>query len=677
MPLFEGSSAESSSSQECEDIHFIKPPLGPLSAFDLFEDHLVFFEEKYNRLMVVNQIDQETSTYTVPTEYEFGKFYWAATCTFLDKSLTDISIDGYQIWSQRAQVPHTFHYSFSSKKIKKKSAKEKKKLTKSVSDRALFREQMAQAIEAESTSIETKSLQPIVSHRRTTSTESASTMLNVPRLRSSEEDSSATEVVMLEATVTDGRILHRVLSVGKKAVRVRLSGSGKRRALGDSVRIKQTTRFSAPPSPTFKGPSSTASTPPILIAGQAVFINKHSPSEALIIPVKEGITNSLLGALAERIRKPSSSRRISPTLHHLGGHPPPSSEGAVWSDFHVEEGKGACVAIQDEHSSEVSMWMLHVTSQTPLRMEWRRENSLPISVMSERVSEMRLSMSPDNKACLRGNRFSSETSDEVSPFCMTFDRIKLAVNFTMSPKRGRRKRKNDSDQSDHSDNEETLPERINEISQSLLAAHSGKGIKDNEVRKLIKDAPQLAGKNIKEVLGCKLIKDTDHLFLSYDKSLPKAAQGNADLFADAKQGLLSIVLIFIHMSKNPLVKTDKVKEHDLWEFLNMLEVVQFTPHPVFGLPSKLIGPTNAAEFISQGWLSFEKKKGERHEADEIFYDWGPRAFAVINPKEILETFCEIVGDKPEEWREHFRLYRKMDQTSSRTTRMNSPLLMSP
>lgn len=44
--------------------------------------------------------------------------------------------------------------------------------------------------------------------------------------------------------------------------------------------------------------------------------------------------------------KPSSSRRISPTLHHLGGHPPPSSEGAVWSDFHVEEGKGACVAIQ-------------------------------------------------------------------------------------------------------------------------------------------------------------------------------------------------------------------------------------------------------------------------------------------------------------------------------------------
>lgn len=76
--------------------------------------------------------------------------------------------------------------------------------------------------------------------------------------------------------------------------------------------------------------------------------------------------------------------------------------------------------------------------------------------------------------------------------------------------------------------EETLPERINEISQCLLAAHSGKGIKDNEVhwylnvdnaslfvivyfrfmlfqvRKLIKDAPRLAEKNIKEVLGCKV-----------------------------------------------------------------------------------------------------------------------------------------------------------------------------
>ncbi|GMR33541.1 hypothetical protein PMAYCL1PPCAC_03736 [Pristionchus mayeri] len=464
MPLFEGSSgssAESSSSQECEDIHFIKPPLGPLSAFDLFEDQLVFFEEKYNRLLVVNQITQESTTYTVPADYQFGKFYWAAVhfvdrrtllcllkhhssrlfslvtlrlnekdknCTFLDESLTDISIDGYQIWSQRAQLPHTFHYSFSSKKMRKKSAKEKRKLTKSVSDRTLFRNQMAQAIEAESTSVETKSLQPIVSHRRTTSTESASTTLDVPRLHhNSEDEPAATEVVMLEATVTDGRILHRVLSVGKKAVRVRLSGSGKRRALGDSVRIKQSTRLSAPPSPTFSRDYPTATTPPILIAGQAVFINKHSPSEALIIPVKEGITSSLLGALAERIRKPSASRRISPTLYRLWGNPPPSAEGAVWSDFHVEEGKGACVAVQDENSSEVSMWMLEVVSENPLRMEWKRENSLPTSVMCERVSEMRLSMSPDNKACLRGNRFSSETSDEVSPFCMTFDRIKLAV----------------------------------------------------------------------------------------------------------------------------------------------------------------------------------------------------------------------------------------------------------
>lgn len=49
-----------------------------------------------------------------------------------------------------------------------------------------------------------------------------------------------------------------------------------------------------------------------------------------------------------------------------------------------------------------------------------------------------------------------------------------------------------------------------------------------------------------------------------------------------------------------LVNSSLFQEHDLWEFLNMLEVVQFTPHPVFGLPSKLIGPTNAAEFISQG-----------------------------------------------------------------------------
>lgn len=183
-----------------------------------------------------------------------------------------------QIWSQRAQVPHTFHYSFSSKKIKKKSAKEKKKLTKSVSDRALFREQVrilrqskftiwiriqgfeclicAHSInkywdgssnrgreylhrdEITATHCEPSKNCEYSSHfmiyRKNiqtkgdknsecsseawkywtgsawrsstfqTSTESASTMLNVPRLRSSEEDSSATEVVMLEATVTDG-----------------------------------------------------------------------------------------------------------------------------------------------------------------------------------------------------------------------------------------------------------------------------------------------------------------------------------------------------------------------------------------------------------------------------------------------------------------------------------------
>ncbi|GMR32628.1 hypothetical protein PMAYCL1PPCAC_02823, partial [Pristionchus mayeri] len=214
--------------------------------------------------------------------------------------------------------------------------------------------------------------------------------------------------------------------------------------------------------------------------------------------------------------------------------------------------------------------------------------------------------------------------------------------------------------------EETVPDRIKEITQCVLAAHERKGgMRDGEVKKAMKDAVKITEKQMGDVLGCKLTKEGDRLFINYDRKMPLAAQTHIDVINEAKHGLLSAVLMFIHMTKNPLVKTDKVKSFALWEFLEMLEVWENVSHPVFGLPSKLISPSNAAEFVSQGWLSFEKKKGDRADAEEIWYDWGPRAVAVVDPKEILDSFCEVMEDKAEDWREHFKLGKTNGQTSSK------------
>ncbi|KAF8375801.1 hypothetical protein PRIPAC_82230 [Pristionchus pacificus] len=230
-----------------------------------------------------------------------------------------------------------------------------------------------------------------------------------------------------------------------------------------------------------------------------------------------------------------------------------------------------------------------------------------------------------------------------------------------------RSRRSSITQNDY-DDQESLDERIKEVAQSVLAGHARKGglknieatISNTLVKKALKDAVHISEKQMKEVLGCKLTKDSDRISLSYLKKIPLAAQGSADIISEAKQGLLSVVLMFIHMTKNPLVKTDKVKEMALWEFLELLEVNQTAIHPVFGLPSKLIAPSNAAEFVSQGWLSFEKKQTERNDSEEIVYDWGPRAYAIISPHELLETFCEINGDEATDWKEHYKIGKNED-----------------
>ncbi|GMS91708.1 hypothetical protein PENTCL1PPCAC_13883, partial [Pristionchus entomophagus] len=226
--------------------------------------------------------------------------------------------------------------------------------------------------------------------------------------------------------------------------------------------------------------------------------------------------------------------------------------------------------------------------------------------------------------------------------------------FSMSSQRSfRRRRSSPTQQNDDSDEDNN--ERVKEISQLFLAAHSQKGsMKDAEVKKGLKDAVRVAGKQMRDVMGCQLRKDADRLFINHDKTMPSAAEGSGDVMAEAKHGLLTTVLMFIHTSKNPEMESEVVKESALWEFLEMLEVRQNASHPVFGLPSRLIAPSNAAEFVAQGWLTFDKKR-----TDEVSYDWGPRAYAVIDPKEILNEFCDITEDKPEDWKEHFKLGRKV------------------
>ncbi|GMR48793.1 hypothetical protein PMAYCL1PPCAC_18988, partial [Pristionchus mayeri] len=231
----------------------------------------------------------------------------------------------------------------------------------------------------------------------------------------------------------------------------------------------------------------------------------------------------------------------------------------------------------------------------------------------------------------------------------------------MSQRFARRRSSTQRRDDDEEDND-TMDDRIKEATQCVLAAHEGKGgLKDAEVKKALKDAVQITEKQMKDVLGCKLVKDGERLFFSYVKKMPLAAQPQSDPIMEAKHGLLSVVLMFIHMTKNPLVKADKVKDFALWEFLELLEVLPNTSHPVFGLPSKLIAPSNAAVFVAQGWLSFEKRQGDRGDAEEIFYDWGPRAVGIVHPQEILEAFCEVSGEKAEDWKEHFKLGRKKDE----------------
>ncbi|VDM75501.1 unnamed protein product [Strongylus vulgaris] len=112
-----------------------------------------------------------------------------------------------------------------------------------------------------------------------------------------------------------------------------------------------------------------------------------------------------------------------------------------------------------------------------------------------------------------------------------------------------------------------------------------------------------------------------------------------DTSAQAKRGLLSVILMFIFVSKSRKSSVDRITETVLQSFLSGLGLCYDKPDPVFGDLRKLISPTPSAEFIYEGYISFAKAT-DRSETQVYTYDWGPRALLVCEPM----SFCTIVKD---------------------------------
>ncbi|KAJ1373359.1 hypothetical protein KIN20_035735 [Parelaphostrongylus tenuis] len=113
--------------------------------------------------------------------------------------------------------------------------------------------------------------------------------------------------------------------------------------------------------------------------------------------------------------------------------------------------------------------------------------------------------------------------------------------------------------------------------------------------------------------------------------------------AQAKRGLLSAILMFIFASKSKKTNVNAVTETVLIKFLKSLGLHYDTPDPFFGDVKKLISPTNTAEFIHEGYISFAKSS-DPSETQVISYDWGPRATLVCEPEIMLNSFCRIMRD---------------------------------
>ncbi|KAK6731824.1 hypothetical protein RB195_007965 [Necator americanus] len=146
---------------------------------------------------------------------------------------------------------------------------------------------------------------------------------------------------------------------------------------------------------------------------------------------------------------------------------------------------------------------------------------------------------------------------------------------------------------------------------------------------------------LQRVFGCKVIHRNNQSHLvrmeRVETNYPE------DTMGQAKRGLLSAILMFIFVSKSKKSNVNCITEAVLENFLSCLGLCYDSPDPVFGDIKKLISPSHTAEFIHGGYISFAKSS-DRFETQVFTYDWGPRAFLICEPKEILKSFCKILKD---------------------------------
>uniref|UniRef100_A0A915AAD1 MAGE domain-containing protein n=1 Tax=Parascaris univalens TaxID=6257 RepID=A0A915AAD1_PARUN len=162
-------------------------------------------------------------------------------------------------------------------------------------------------------------------------------------------------------------------------------------------------------------------------------------------------------------------------------------------------------------------------------------------------------------------------------------------------------------------------------------------------------------KYLKKVLGYEVVVVSNKRgtwlvaknLLAYDKQVDDISNKYLSTEEKVKEGFLNALLLFLYMAKNPASAT-QVNESDLWKFI---ENLRHTLPPDLIDVKHLVGATPQAEFVSQGWIEYEKVP-DANGTETIYYSWGPRAKCTVDRMKILKFFYAISGDNPGQWKYH-------------------------
>ncbi|KAI1732072.1 hypothetical protein Ddc_00922 [Ditylenchus destructor] len=209
--------------------------------------------------------------------------------------------------------------------------------------------------------------------------------------------------------------------------------------------------------------------------------------------------------------------------------------------------------------------------------------------------------------------------------------------------------------------------------QLIMAQAANKGFsREADLRKILAEKRgqfDLKGvrENLEKVLGLKLHHDetNQRYYLRTKFSIPDDMRPDRDVKIDAnnanrnafdnvemnnfKEGILISGLMFIFMVKRHMHEgIEKEKGICATLLKNFLCEISDVREDIF---KSLFGPGRLAEFVIQGWIICTLTKDANGD-EEAFYDWGKRAEAVIDKKELLHSFCEIYGTQITDWPRH-------------------------